>query len=122
VILLDTNALIWVDAGHPRARRLTSRRERIYISPASLLELQLLQEAGKVRVRNGIDRLALEDDRWLLDEPASGVWLLRAADMSWTRDPFDRLIVAHAQLRGWRLATADRALLDRLGASSCVEL
>jgi len=34
--------------------------------------------------------------------------------LSWTRDPFDRLLVAHARLRGWRLATADTTLLAHL--------
>ncbi len=38
----------------------------------------------------------------------------QAIDLSWTRDPFDRLLVAHARLRGWRFATADAALLKRL--------
>ena len=52
VILLDTNALIWMGAGHPRSRSLTQRREALYVSPASLLELQFLNESGKVRLRN----------------------------------------------------------------------
>lgn len=39
-----------------------------------------------------------------------------------TRDPFDRLIAAHASLRGWKLATGDAALLARLGSDAVVEL
>ena len=31
-----------------------------------------------------------------------------------TRDPFERLLVAHARLRGWRLATSDGPLLAHL--------
>ena len=46
----------------------------------------------------------------------------RAAEESWTREPFDRLIVAHARLRGWRLATADAAILERLRPSERFEL
>lgn len=45
-----------------------------------------------------------------------------AADLGWTRDPFDRLIVAHAQLRGWRLATGDRLILTELPANSVIGL
>jgi len=41
-------------------------------------------------------------------------WFDTALGLGWTRDPFDRLLVAHAQLRGWRLATGDTALLARL--------
>ena len=122
VILLDTTALIWVDAGHPRSRALVARRDRLYVSPASILELQLLQESGKLRLRHASAEWVLEDDRWLLDEPPAGSWFLRAAEVGWTRDPFDRLLVAHAQVRRWRLATADTRMLERLGRSASVEL
>jgi PIN domain nuclease of toxin-antitoxin system len=37
-----------------------------------------------------------------------------AADLSWTRDPFDRLIAAHAIVAGAPLLTADRTILDNL--------
>ena len=47
VILLDTNALFWVDQHHPRARGLLRAGTVLYVSPASLLELQLLREVGR---------------------------------------------------------------------------
>jgi PIN domain nuclease of toxin-antitoxin system len=40
--------------------------------------------------------------------------------VGWTRDPFDRLLVAHAFYRGWRLATGDHDLIERLGAERCL--
>ena len=43
------------------------------------------------------------------------MWFSQAVGVRWTRDPFGRLIVAHAQLRGWRLATGDTALAAKLG-------
>ena len=46
------------------------------------------------------------DPRWLVDESPSGAWFAHALDLDWTRDPFDHLLVAHASLRGWELATA----------------
>jgi PIN domain nuclease of toxin-antitoxin system len=122
VILLDTNALIWIDAGHARSRSLLQRGERLYVSPASVLELQFLHESGKVRLRNQTVQWVVNDDRWLVDEPPAGSWFLRAAEVGWTRDPFDRLLVAHAQVRRWRLATADARMLERLGPSASVEL
>ena len=122
VILLDTSALIWIDAGHPRVRGLVRRHERLYVSPASLLELQFLHEAGKVRLRNGAVRWVVDDDRWLVDEPPPGAWFLGAVDTGWTRDPFDRLLVAHAQIRRWRLATSDARLIEHLGATRSLEL
>jgi PIN domain nuclease of toxin-antitoxin system len=114
VILLDTNALIWLEQGHPRSRVLLEADPQLYVSPATLLELQFLIEVGRIRLRGGtLERLA-DDDRWLLDDPPAAPWFREAIELSWTRDPFDRLLVAHARLRGWRLATSDIALLKRL--------
>ncbi|PYR38552.1 MAG: hypothetical protein DMF90_02865 [Acidobacteria bacterium] len=48
------------------------------------------------------------------DDPPSGAWFETALDLGWTQDPFDRLLVAHARLRGWRLATGDARLIERL--------
>ena len=121
MILLDTNALIWLEQGHRRTRRLQEAGP-LSISPASLLELQFLAEVGRIRMTaGGLDALA-HDDRWLLDDPLASTWFLEAADVSWTRDPFDRLIVAHARVRGWRIATADAAMLSRLGTRQRLEL
>ena len=63
-----------------------------------------------------------DDDRWVMDSPTSVDWFERALDVGWTRDPFDRLLVAHAALRGWRVATGDGDLLERLGPAGSVEL
>ena len=63
---------------------------------------------------NDVAALA-DDDRWLLDDPPAAAWFETATHLGWTRDPFDRLLAAHAQFRGWKLATGDRALLDHLG-------
>lgn len=122
MILLDTNALIWVDAGHRRVRALLRRRDPLYVSPASLLELQFLYEAGRIRVKGDNMQWALEDTRWSVDEPPATDWFLRAVGVAWTRDPFDRLLAAHAQLRRWRVATSDANLLQNLGAAGSIEL
>jgi PIN domain nuclease of toxin-antitoxin system len=114
VILLDTNALIWLEQGHRRARTLAGRGKRLYISPASLLELQFLLETGRIQLRAASVSAIVDHPFWLLDDPPAAAWFDAAIEVSWTRDPFDRLLVAHAKLRGWRLATADTALLARL--------
>ena len=121
MILLDTNAVIWIDRGHPRVRPLIRSRQRLFLSPATLLELRILQDAGRVQLSGGRDAIA-HDDRWVLDEPPSLAWFQQAAEIGWTRDPFDRLLAAHAQMRGWRLATADQNTLHNLGPSGSVEL
>lgn len=122
MILLDTNAVIWLEQGHPRARPLIKDRRRLYVSPATLLELQFLQETGRVRIDAPSVSAIGQDDRWLLDDPPAASWFLRAADLVWTRDPFDRLIAAHAMLRRWRLATGDGDLIEHLGPGTTIAL
>lgn len=122
VILLDTNAVIWLAQGHRRARALFPF-PRLYISPASLLELQLLSESGRLTLTSGASMTSLADDpRWVLDEPPAGKWFAAAVDVGWTRDPFDRLLAAHVRVRGWKLATGDRVMLDYLGTGDSVAL
>jgi PIN domain nuclease of toxin-antitoxin system len=84
------------------------------ISPASLLELQFLVEVGRIDLGGRTVAALADDDRWVVDDPPAAAWFERTWGLGWTRDPFDRLLVAHAQLRRWRLATADAHLLDRL--------
>ena len=117
MILLDTNGLIWLDQTHRRTRQLARETAPLAVSPATLLELHFLVETGRIRLRAGTVRALLDDDRWEIDEPPALEWFGRAAEESWTRDPFDRLIVAHARLRRWPLATGDTNLLARLRPS-----
>ena len=122
VILLDTNALIWLEQGHPRMRSISRGARRLYISPANLLELQFLSEAGRIRLRGvGIADLA-DHEGWILDDPPAAAWFAKTLDLRWTRDLFDRLLVAHARLRGWRLATSDAVLLEHLAETDRVEV
>jgi PIN domain nuclease of toxin-antitoxin system len=121
--LLDTNAVLWLTRGHPRGRPVARLSGRVYVSPATVLELQLLVESGRLRFRSGADVAALADNpRWLLDDPPSRAWFARAIEVGWTRDPFDRLLIAHARLRGWRLATGDAAILRHLEPAERLEL
>lgn len=117
MILLDTNAIIWIVTNHRRGRALLRQSAGLSISPASLLELAMLVSLGRLRVCLAD---VIEDDRWGVDDPPSVEWFTRASDESWTRDPFDRLIVAHARLRRARLATGDGAILQHLRPSEAL--
>ncbi len=122
MILLDTNALLWLDQGHRRARTLVTEARQLYVSPATILELRMLVEVGRLKTTAGAFERLVADDRWLIDEPPALGWFEEAGDLIWTRDPFDRLIMAHARFRGWRVATADRAMLDQLKPRERLEL
>lgn len=122
MILLDTHAVIWLAQGHRRARALEPL-PRLYLSPITILEVQFLAEAGRLRMGHGRSAASLVDDeRWRVDEPPALKWVAAACTLEWTRDPFDRLLIAHARVRGWRLATADEVLLERLAATEILPL
>lgn len=114
MILLDTNAVIWALVGSARSAPLAGFAGRIRVSPVSLLEIKLLKEVGRVREALGhtLEEI-VHDPRWKLDSPSSAGLFAAAFDIEWTRDPFDRLLVAHASYRGWSLATGDRLLIER---------
>ncbi|HZU96217.1 MAG TPA: PIN domain-containing protein [Planctomycetota bacterium] len=122
-ILLDTHALVWLESDHPRAKKLKRAAAPFAISPATLLEVQLLLEHGRIRLKSSttLEDLA-DDERWKVDEPPARAWFEAARPLTWTRDPFDRIIVAHALYRGWRLATADSTVLEHLDPRRVLEL
>lgn len=85
----------------------------VSLSPMVLLELELLNEIGRIRPR------AQDVAASLSGELAIGVAadsfaavVKEALPLAYTRDPFDRLIVAHAALRKQPLVTFDRVLLE----------
>ena len=96
---------------------------RLYISPANLLEIQFLLEAQRICLRTNtrIGNL-VDDQRWILDDPPAAAGFDVARELSWTRDPFDRLLAALARYRGWKLATGDGRLVERLGPDEVMEL
>jgi PIN domain nuclease of toxin-antitoxin system len=76
------------------------------------LELSYLHEIGRLRV-GGADIIADLEHRVGLrrsDLPLDA--LDTAAALTWTRDPFDRLIVADALVAGAALVTKDRSIHD----------
>lgn len=117
MILLDTNAILWILTGHRRASALLEQEAGLAISPVSLLELKFLIEVGRLEETTS-DSLSwvANDSRWRLDNPTSQQLFVAALDLSWTRDPFDRLLCAHASSRQWKLATSDRNLKTHLPA------
>jgi PIN domain nuclease of toxin-antitoxin system len=58
----------------------------------------------------------------MMDEPPAVAWFRQPTAIGWTRDPFDRLIAAHAQARKWRLATGDIRLLEHLDPGASIRL
>ena len=116
---LDTHAavLLWEhkSATFGRKSRALLDTARLHVSPIVALELQYLYD---------IKRLCPTPEALLADlSRESGVELAHddiadvvthAATLTWTRDPFDRLLVGHALLRQLPFITRDRVILANL--------
>jgi PIN domain nuclease of toxin-antitoxin system len=81
----------------------------------AVLELAYLHEVGRARdpVAATLEALRHSIGLSVADAPASAL-AEAGLDLSWTRDPFDRLIAAHAIVTGAPLITADRTILESL--------
>jgi PIN domain nuclease of toxin-antitoxin system len=112
VTYLDTHVVIWLFGGE--RHRLSSaateqiRNEELLVSPAVVLELQLLHEIKRLRAVafKVIERLSSDIGLAVCQLPFTSV-LEHAVKQSWTRDPFDRLIVAQASANDAELVTKD---------------
>jgi len=115
VILLDTHVVVWLYEDPrtliPSPVRQRLEAEQLGLSPFVLLELQYLSEVGKLSVAPQaiVDELTPKLELAWTDPPAAMVCQAALA-MSWTRDPFDRLISAQATATDTPLVTKDRTI------------
>ncbi len=113
-MLLDTHFLLWLLVGSPRLKKypwLADRRPWA-ISPVSLLEIQFLHEIGRLEVDHEALTAALATDpRFVIDDLSLSIVIDAALSVEWTRDPFDRLLVAHSLARRLEFCSVDRNVL-----------
>jgi len=117
LIYLDTHTIVWLHSGE--IERLSSTAAEsieagdCLISPIVLLELQYLKE---------IKRLKYTPERILSDlEKEISLQVCQSSfqqviglslQEAWTRDPFDRIIVAQARLSNAHLITKDPVIAE----------
>ena len=116
MIHLDTHAVVWLYAGDlsrfPAGAKRRLEHEELRISPIVALELDYLCEVG--RIAEGASAVLQDLGRTvgLAQDDGDFVNVVSAArTLTWTRDPFDRLIVGNAVVAGANLMTKDRAIL-----------
>lgn len=120
MIHLDTHVVAWLYAKAHRERIPASVRSRLEsealaVSPMVRLELGLLHEIGRLTDPPG--RILGELGRSIglrTDGSAFADVVATAEPLTFTRDPFDRLIGAQAIVAGALLATADLGLRKHL--------
>lgn len=119
-ILLDTHVWLWMNQSPARLRAesralLENSQNHLLLSAVSTWEIAVKHQLGKLDlpmapVRYIPERMAENMVRAL---PIDVLHTLRAASLPLHhRDPFDRLLVAQAQIEGLELMTADRRMAD----------
>jgi PIN domain nuclease of toxin-antitoxin system len=112
--LLDTHFLLWIVSKSTRLRDYPWLDDYAPwgVSPVSLLEVQLLSEVGRRKLdRPGFIQTVMSDPRFEVDEAPLVGLIQKSLDLSWSRDPFDRLIAAHSLVRRAPLCTLDANIL-----------
>jgi PIN domain nuclease of toxin-antitoxin system len=118
LIYLDTHVVVWLYAGLAEkfsepVHRLINQQD-LYVSPIVRLELQYLYEIQRITV--GADAivtdLAGRIGLQVCDKSFSLI-VSKASGCAWTRDPFDRLIVANAALNDDVLLSKDPDILEK---------
>ena len=112
---LDTHVVVWLFGGeegklsHVAADHI--QNDDIFVSPAVVLELEFLYEIrrAKAAAAGVIKRLGAEIGLSVCQLPFAAV-VEHALAEKWVRDPFDRLIVAHAAANQAPLITKDEKI------------
>jgi PIN domain nuclease of toxin-antitoxin system len=115
VIYLDTHTVVFLYLGEvskmsPAAREAIEKHD-LLVSPAVVLELEYLHEIGRLTptatavIDDLSDRIGLK-----VCDLAFRTIVRQALTEKWSRDPFDRLIVAHAKAQKAPLVARDERI------------
>jgi PIN domain nuclease of toxin-antitoxin system len=112
-LLLDTHVAIWAVAiSHrikPDVQKLLDESDNtIFVSAVSIWEIAIKRSLGKLTAPDDLpDRITDEGFPWL-PVSAKHAWQVGELPLH-HRDPFDRLLIAQAQIEGLAVVTGDRA-------------
>jgi len=114
-LLLDTHAFLWWDSGDahlPETLRsaIASPRNEVYVSAVTVWEIAIKRASGKLNFLASAAK-AIEDHGFLPLAITVEHAECAGALPQLHRDPFDRLLVAQAQLEGLVLVTVDEQIL-----------
>lgn len=108
-LLLDTHVLIWWDEGRrleAGARRAIEEADTVYVSAASAWEVAIKIGLGRLRPSRTVELAASESG--FLELPVTFRHAERVVRLpTHHRDPFDRLLIAQADVEELTLVTRD---------------
>lgn len=105
IAYLDTNVVVWLAQGalnrvSPRAQQVLEEAD-LLISPIVLIELEYLYEVHRIKLPSQDIYMKLQHEIGVrVCDLAFPVIAGVTVGEKWTRDPFDRIIVAHAKANG----------------------
>ena len=110
-LLLDSHTLVWVLEGGGRLRPSTlaaifSSGNRVFISAASVWEIAIKVASGRLQVAD--NPVTFVQNSGFVELPINFRYAELAASLPLHhRDPFDRMLIAQAQVEGLTLVTND---------------
>lgn len=110
-LLLDTHVLLWWLASPealapPALKAISNPTNEVYVSAASLWEMSIKQNLGKLSLPGNPVEVLESMGFTMLDISAEHGW--RAGDLPpHHKDPFDRMLVAQADIESMVLVTRD---------------
>jgi PIN domain nuclease of toxin-antitoxin system len=123
LIYLDTHVVVWLFAGRvalfPADARVLLETSDLYISPIVALELEYLFEIRRISLpcSTMVESLQREVGLRVCDLPFPSV-IEAARQQTWTRDPFDRIVVGQAAVRDAPLLTSDRSIRQHYASAT----
>lgn len=113
--LVDSHALLWFlldpDRLSETAREvMTDPRAPMYVSSASLWEIAIKKQIGKLEPPNDLPELVVEQGFELFAIEPRHAWAVHRLPASDHRDPFDRMLVAQARVEMLPIISADARL------------
>ena len=115
MIHIDTHVALWLAGDQadrvPAATRVLIEAEDVRLSAVAQLEMGYLHEIGRIsRPPAEVMSILAAAVGLTMSTATLPVVVAHALSLTWTRDPFDRLIVANALADGARLVTTDRQI------------
>jgi len=112
---LDTHITIWLyekrlDLLSEKAKQYIEKSD-LFISPVVKLEIEYLFEIERIKDNSETICSFLEKNIDLKIENSSFSEIIKISlNEKWTKDPFDRIIVAHSKLKNYSLISKDKKI------------